>query len=226
MISVFGTHLAQPPASATYNEIGLYPTSLAGTTVTFSGISAPLLYISQGQINALVPYGIAGQKTADVVVTRVTGTFSQSSGTFTISLMDTSPGLFTATQNGSGQAAILEYPDSVYNSTDHPAYPGSVITLFATGMGVWDPPVPDGGIDLFDFSRIPPQSSFLAKPVSLTIGGQPARILYTGASPYQVWGLLQINAVVPDNVASGVQPVVLKIGQNDNSSQNVTMAIK
>lgn len=65
-----------------------------------------------------------------------------------------------------------------------------------------------------------------AQPVSLTIGGKPATLLYVGASPYQVWSLLQVNAIVPTDTDSGQQPVVLTIGQNDNSQQRVTIAIK
>ena len=227
MVSIFGTHLGQPSGSAPYDEFGLYPTSLAGTTVTFNGIAAPLLYASASQINALVPYGLAGQNKADVIVTRVIGSVSQSSSALNIQITDTSPAIFTSTQNGRGQGTFLQYPDSSYNSADNPAPPGSVVTLFATGAGVWNPPVLDGVISLAPLNVLPPRLPwFSAQPVSLTIGGQPARIIYAGGVLYQVWGLLQINAVVPDNVASGTQPVILTIGQNNNSEQKVTIAIK
>lgn len=63
-------------------------------------------------------------------------------------------------------------------------------------------------------------------PVSLTIGGQPAKIQYAGAAPYLVSGMLQINAVVPDGIGSGLVPVVLTIGQNSNAQQNVTVAVQ
>jgi hypothetical protein len=35
--------------------------------------------------------------------------------------------------------------------------------------------------------------------------------------------LLQVNAAVPAETGSGPQPVVLKIGANDNSQQKVTV---
>ena len=175
----------------------------------------------------MVPYGLAGQKTAQVIVTRVAGSISQSSAAFTVPITDTSPAIFTATQNGRGQGTFLQYPDSSYNSPDNPAPPGSVVTLFATGAGVWNPSVPDGAISLAPLNVLPPRLPwFSAQPVSLTIGGQSARIIYAGGVLYQVWGLLQINAVVPDGVGSGPQPVVLSIGQNNNSEQKVTIAIK
>jgi uncharacterized protein (TIGR03437 family) len=65
-----------------------------------------------------------------------------------------------------------------------------------------------------------------AQPVSLTIGGKPATLLYVGAAPYEVWSVLQVNAVVPNDAGSGQQPVILMIGANDNSQQQVTVAIK
>lgn len=63
-------------------------------------------------------------------------------------------------------------------------------------------------------------------PVSVTIGGQAAQINYVRCAPYEIVGMLQINAVVPQGIGSGAQPVVLKIGNNDNSAQQVTVAVK
>ena len=228
LVSIFGTKLGQSGSSAPYNELGLYPTDFGSSTVTFNGIPAPLLYVAPGQINAIVPYGVTG-KTADVVVTRF-GRFS--SAPFSVPLSDTSPGIFTSTLNGVGQGAILNYPKYNYNNADNPAPKGSVIVMFATGIGVWDPPVDDGRITgVFnrpvDDGRITLFANrFTAKPVSLTIGGQPATIYYAGTSPYQLWGLLQLTAYVPTNIDSGPQPVILKIGDNDNAQQKVTVEVK
>jgi uncharacterized protein (TIGR03437 family) len=227
MVSIFGAHLGQPTGSTSFNEFGLYPTTVAGTTVTFNGISAALLYVGTGQINALVPSGVAGQRTAEIVVKRITGSFNQSSPTFSVSIMDTSPAIFTSTQTGTGQGAVLIASPSdlsryTYNSTADPAPPGSVMTFFATGMGLWRTTPQDGSIFLGPIFPIPA----LMAPISLTISGQPARLIYAGPALYQVWGLLQINAIVPDNAPSGAQPLVLKVGDNDNSEQKVTIAIK
>ena len=227
-VSIFGTKLGLINPNSSYNELGLYPTDFGSSSVTFNGIPAPLLYVAPGQINAIVPYGVTG-KTADVVVTR----FGRvSSAPFSVPLSDTSPGIFTSTPNGVGQGVILNYPQYNYNSAGNPAPKGSVIVMFATGIGVWDPPVDDGRITgVFnlpvDDGRITLFANrFTAKPVSLTIGGQPATIYYAGTSPYQLWGLLQVTAYVPTNIGSGEQPVVLKIGDNDNARQKVTMVVQ
>jgi uncharacterized protein (TIGR03437 family) len=45
-------------------------------------------------------------------------------------------------------------------------------------------------------------------------------------APYQVWGVFQVNAVVPAGIGAGPQPVVLTIGNNNNAAQQVTVAIQ
>ncbi len=69
--------------------------------------------------------------------------------------------------------------------------------------------------------------SFTTQPVTVTIRGQPAKLLYAGTLGAQAtWSVLQVNAVVPDGVGSGPQPILLKIGANDNSQQNVTVWVR
>jgi uncharacterized protein (TIGR03437 family) len=105
------------------------------------------------------------------------------------------------------------------NSVDNPAPKGSAIEIFATSSGLWNRPVQDGSI-LLDTLTLP------IAPVSLTIGGQPARILYAGAAPFLISGVLQVNAIVPNNIGSGPQPLVLTIGNNSNAQQQVTVAVQ
>ncbi|MGI8744102.1 MAG: hypothetical protein ACR2NN_16320 [Bryobacteraceae bacterium] len=230
IVSIFGTHLSTPPVTPQYDSAGLYPMSLGtytpvfgrmgNTTVTFDGIAAPLLYGSTGQINAQVPYEVAGQKTVNVVVTHNSG----ASPPFPIAIADTSPAIFTVTQNGNGQGAILNADTGnpyiiTVNSVDNPAPKGSAVSIYATGSGLWNRTVQSGSILLDTMTRP-------AAPVLLTIGGQPARILYAGAAPYLVSGELQVNAIIPDGIGSGPQPLVLTIGQNNNTQQQVTVAVQ
>ena len=211
LVSIFGANLGTPPITAQYNDSGLYPTTLGNTTVTFNGTVAALLYVSTTQINAVVPYEVAGQKTVSVIVTHD----SVASPAFSVTLMDTSPAIFT----------ILNDDPNAHptNSADNPAGEGSLISIYATGGGLLSQPVQDGSIALL-FAE-PPYAS-LAAPLSVTIGGQPARISYAGVAPFEVNGMLQVNAVVPTGIGSGPQPVVLTIGANNNASQQVTVAVK
>ncbi|PWU02009.1 MAG: hypothetical protein C5B51_21765 [Terriglobia bacterium] len=247
IVSIFGAHLGTAPVTAHYDGAGLYPTDLSHRNVpyppsypyphdgvTFNGIPAPLLYYSQTQINAIVPYGVAGQKSVNIVVTHN----GMQSAPFPLPVADTSPGIFTATQNGNGQGAILN-GNQTPNSASNPAAKGSAISIFATGTGVLQQTVPDGSI-LFGGGATCPNSlsstackptasgnaAFPAAPVSLTIGGQPAPLQYVGPSPGSAAALLQVNAFVPDGVSSGPQPVVLTVGQNSNTQQQVTVAVQ
>ena len=63
-------------------------------------------------------------------------------------------------------------------------------------------------------------------PVTLSIGGRPGQINYAGAAPGLVFGVLQVNAVVPSGLSAGPQRLVLTVGKNDNSSQPVTVAVQ
>jgi uncharacterized protein (TIGR03437 family) len=236
-VSIIGSHLTGPTLSTNYDDTASYPISVAGTNVTFNGIAAPLLHLSPGKIKAIVPFALAGQTSVQVVVQR----FDQASDTFTLPLQDTSPGIFTASHSGTGQGAILQQGSDgqfTYNSADNPATVETKLEIFATGAGVWTPPAQS---DVFLFGE-----SFTTQPVSLTIGGQPATVLYAGTVgtcqkvlgvcqvvPYDAtsqthnkWSVLQVNAVVPDGVGSGAQPVVLTIGENSNSQQQVTVLVQ
>jgi uncharacterized protein (TIGR03437 family) len=212
-VTIRGTLLGTQPLTAQYGADGLYPTGLGNTSVTFGGVPAPLLYVSADRIDTSVPYEVAGQKTVNVVVTHK----AQSSPAFSMPLMDTSPGIIT-----SGPRAIYNVPGNAFNDVNHPATKGMYIVLTATGAGLWNQSVPNGTVLLYVLGNCCKP----AAPVSLTIGGQPAPLLYAGAAPYEVSGTLQVNAMVPTNIDSGPQPVVLTIGANDNSQQQVTVFVQ
>ncbi|HYL75882.1 MAG TPA: IPT/TIG domain-containing protein [Bryobacteraceae bacterium] len=211
-VSIFGQGLAAAAAAPILNGDGLPPVS---TTVTFNGAYTHLVYTDQGQINALVPYEMAGQSSASVVVSH----FGQSAP-FTVPLADTSPAIFTLDGSGSGQGAILNV-DNTVNSAKRPALAGSVVQIFANGAGLWNQPQPPNLV----LNIYPPFPVPLA-PVSLTIGGKDAQILYAGGAPGLYFGILQVNAVIPAGLASGPQPLVLKIGENSNAQQQVTVAVQ
>jgi trimeric autotransporter adhesin len=219
LVSIFGANIGTPPQNGTFDQTGLYPTTLGNTTVTFNGVAAPLLYVSNNQINTVAPYELAGQTTAAVVVTHD----SQAAPAFSAPVVPTSPGIFTLTGTGQGVIVNASGPSGpTFNSAANPAPQGSAITFFATGAGLWNQTIQDGIVIL---GSIQPLIAPAAN-VSLTIGGAPAQILFAGAEPFQITGMLQINAIVPTGIGSGPQPLVLTIGQNNNSQQQVTVAVQ
>jgi uncharacterized protein (TIGR03437 family) len=142
-------------ASQTQTGSAPYPTSLGGVglqIVDSAGKSEalPLLYVSSGQINALIPANIAaGAATINIV----NGTGNVPSGT--VQVQAVSPALFTANGDGQGVVAATAYATAIPTTITGPvtvfqcgSAPGScvsvpidpgvdrpvTITLYATGL--------------------------------------------------------------------------------------------
>lgn len=231
LVTIRGTHLSTPPVIGEADSAGLFPTVIGHTRVTFNGIPAPLLYVSNEQINCVVPHGVAGSRTAQVVVDLLSPSgLTDSSPAVSVPVSDTSPGIFTSDQSGSGPGAILNTGVGTgLNTESNPAPTGTAITFYATGAGAWNIAYPDGGLVLA--SRLglsPPSPEFLAPlaPVSVTLGGQPARVIAATAQPMRVSGMLQVTTEIPEGIGSGAQPVLLKVGESDNAQQNVTVWVR
>jgi uncharacterized protein (TIGR03437 family) len=132
----------------------------------------------------------------------------------------TAPAIFSLSQGGAGQGAILNQ-DATVNGTARAAAKGSVVSIFATGEGAITP----GGVTGTVTSTTGPNFPKPVANVSLTIGGAPATIQYAGEAPGLVSGVLQVNAVIPQDAASGNQQIVLTIG-NNSSLANITVAVQ
>jgi uncharacterized protein (TIGR03437 family) len=189
-------------------------TVLAGTSVLFDGVPAPLLYVAPNQINAVVPYEIYAKANTELKITLEQQTVAATS----LTVGGAAPALFTVDSSGVGQGAILNQ-DLTINSPTKPAEKGSFVTLFATGAGQTDPPGQDGQL----------AGAVLPKPllpVAVQIGGLDAEVQYAGAAPGLISGLLQVNAKIPETAPSGAAiPIELIIGQI-SSPAGVTLAIK
>jgi uncharacterized protein (TIGR03437 family) len=210
IISIFGANIGPAtPVNLTLTSTGTVSTNLGSTQVFFDGVAAPLIYVSATQINAIVPYEVNGRATTSVTV-NVNGTASNS---LVPRVTDTNPAIFSLTQTGYGQGAILNQDLSV-NSSSNPAVKGSVIALFATGEGATSPPQATGSVT----SSTGPSFPKPLAPVSAMISGLPAQILYSGEAPSLVSGVLQVNAVVPTSIPSGTQTIVITVGSNSSPS--------
>jgi len=214
IIAIFGHGLGPTElVPLQFDKAGRVATTLAGVTVTIDGRLAPLLYVSAEQVGAIVPYGISSA-TPRVIVTYRGSPSPAASLTFA----EAQPAIFSLDSSGTGQAAAFNQDGSL-NGSQNPASKGAVISLYGTGEGHTNPGGTDGQIALAGAPRP-------VLPVSVTVGGFPATVLYAAAAPTQVAGLFQVNLRVPSEAASGpAVPVVLKIGSK-SSPKSVTIAVQ
>ena len=187
--------------------------NLSGISVTVNGSYSPLLYVGQGQINAVAPYEIAGNAggTAQVQVIN-NGVVSATSN---VNVVATAPAIFSL---GNGQGAILNQ-DGTVNGPGNPAARGSVVSIYGTGEGQTNPPGVDGAIANETLAGLPRP----AAPFSISIGGIPASYTYAGTAPQSFAGFFQVNAVIPANAGPGNVPVVLVVGGVSSKSLNVVV---
>jgi len=190
-----------------------FTTALGQTSVLFDGVAAPMVYAVSGQISAIVPYETAGHATTQMQVTYQ----GQLSNTVAIPVVPSEPGLFSFDASGTGPGAILDAQFNL-NSASNPAAVGSVVLLYATGEGQTAPAGADGKL-----AAVPLPAPLL--PVTVTIDGINAPVLYAGAAPGLVAGVMQINVQIPDGVSSGARPVIVQVGQTQSQS-GVTVAIQ
>jgi uncharacterized protein (TIGR03437 family) len=196
IISIFGDRLADNVAQSGDAPL---PQQLGNTTVIIGGHIAPLFYVSQTQVNALVPIGLKPNTTYQVLVQRGT-TYSQP---ISVDVGPAQPAAFQSA--GSAIAVAYRGSGSFPVSSANPTTAGDVLVIYCAGLGATDPAVPDG---------VASPSSPLAQtksPVTVSIGGQTAIVQFAGRAPGFV-GLYQVNATVPPGIAPGNSvPLILSV---------------
>jgi uncharacterized protein (TIGR03437 family) len=212
LVTIFGANLG--PSSEAQGAVNgdQVADTIGGTQVLFGGVAAPLLLASSSQINAVVPFGVTGPTTKVQVLYQGHQTAST-----TLSVQPASPALFSLQASGGGDGAILNQDGSV-NSQTNPASRGSVVVLYATGGGLTTPASVDGLLSQSD--------QVLVLPVSVSIDGQPAQVLYAGAAPGQVAGMLQIDVVVPAKASEAPYDQVDVTVGGFASPSTVTVAVQ
>jgi uncharacterized protein (TIGR03437 family) len=173
---------------------------LDGVSVQVNGLAAPIKSISPEQIVAQIPYE-AGAGPAVLGVNNN----GQIAG-YRFQIAAAAPAIF-ADADGfiSGNAS---------------AAAGSNVTLYLTG---------DGDITTTLRSGFTPSAATLPAnlpksrlPLSVTVGGQPAFLLFYGISSGLV-GAAQVNFLAPASLTPGVHPVVVTVGGVPSPPVNLTV---
>jgi uncharacterized protein (TIGR03437 family) len=205
LISIFGKGMSQGTSSA---PSGPLPTVLADTVVTIGDQVLPLLYSSDGQVNAKVPYGVSANTNQQLLVQRG---LTYATPVY-IDVAAAQPAIF---QNG--QQALITDAQGNLIGPENPAHAGDVIIIYCAGLGAVEPPVADGAVT--------PDAplSRTVNAVTVTIGGKDAPVAFAGLTP-RFAGLYQINATVPQGVM-GPQ-ISLSIAVSGQTSGAINFAVR
>lgn len=193
IISLFGQRFGPDTGvSPPFGDDGKLLTSASGVQVLICGVPAPLFFVREDQINALVPNEVVGKTDADVqVVFNGVG-----SNVAQVPITATHPALFGAVLNSDGSV----------NSESNPEPVGGAVVLFGTGQGL-TLPLPETG------APAPSMEPFARPelPVEVEFAGRILRPFFAGLAPGFV-GLLQVNLPVPDDFGPGNLPARVIVG--------------
>jgi uncharacterized protein (TIGR03437 family) len=193
LASLFGTALVNVPADLSGWLGTQLPTNLNGAQVSIAGHPAPLLYVSPNQINFQVPLEVpAGAQTVTVDNGGGTGP------AFNVTVAAAAPAIFFYPV-----PAILKNSNYSLVTSTNQARAGDVLLVFATGLGQTTPALTTGKL-------VPDAQVANTRTVTATIGGAPAAVTYSIASP-GFTGLYQVAVTVPSGVHGSV-PLEVQMG--------------
>jgi uncharacterized protein (TIGR03437 family) len=231
LVAIFTSALATSAGQFTTASL---PGSLAGVSVTFNNLPAPMVSVTPGgpypYVSAQVPFGVlpSGQASASVpIVVTVNGVPSVLVQT---PIVASAPGIFTIPATGQGNAILVNLsdysvaapPGSIPGFTTHPIPRGQTAFFYVTGIGGMTPSVSDG-------SGTCPAANGLcnanAQP-TVSLGGVPAQVSFAGqASGYP--GVMQINITVPQGAPTGNSvPLIVKSADGTVTSNAATVAVQ
>ena len=215
IVSIYGSGMG-PKSGASFTLDPLtrkVSTNLAGTEVFINGVAAPILYASDSQVNAVVPFELS--LTGEVVVQ--VGSESILTPPIRATMATAVPAIFTMNGSGSGQAVAVNLDGTVCDAAN-PAAAGSTIIVYFTGGGATSPAGSTGSVTS-TLKR-------LAQTASATVADVPAAVSFAGAAPSFVEGVYQLNLKIDERTPAGTaQPLILTVG-NNSSVATATIAVR
>ena len=203
IVTGFGYHIGpEAPIGPIFDSQGILLRELGGTRVLLDTKTNPMFFASHTQTTFITRSTI-----------RVPGPIflnfevdGDPSSVFEIPIVESNPGIFALDASGTGQGAILN-PDLSVNGSDNPS--DSFVVVFGTGGGKTSPQCPDGGL-------APAEEPFprLDLPVTATVGGGPANILYAGSAPGLVCGVNQWTLMPTNDPVGSAVPIRICVGDN------------
>ena len=184
------------------------PTQVNGVSVSLNGVQAPVSFVSNSQINFLVPAGTPATNAVQIQVTNngLTSTVV-STGTAAVSPAFLPIGALNGKQYVAATHAdgtVIGPPNLIKGLTTTPAVPGETIVLYGTGFG-----------------GTTSQGTLLVNH-TVVIDGLAANMVFAGlVGP----GLYQFNVTVPSTVDTGDAFVVV-LASNSETQAGVFLPIQ
>jgi uncharacterized protein (TIGR03437 family) len=205
LIAVYGSQMS--PVNIATSTIPL-PTALGESCLVVNGTPIPLLFVSSGQINAQLPFNVAGTATMSI------HTPAGISNNFNFAVQSAAPSIFMSGSAGpeTGLATIVRFDNGQLVTPTNPVHPGDTLVIYLTGMGSTSPAV-NAGVAA-------PMSplSWATQAPAVTLGGSPLTLLYAGLVPGSISGLYQIDVTVPGTGVPDGTTIPLVINQGGGST--------
>lgn len=180
--------------------------TLADVTVRCDGRILPLYFVSPEQVNAQLPSDLP--EGPHTLVLRWEGKPEVHSD-FTV--VRNAPGLFHGVVNDVDYV-VASHEDGSAVTPDSPARRGEVITVYGTGLGPYDPPVPDG------FAAPDGAVFAVSDAVEVVAADAVAPAIDATAAVGRV-GIASVRFSVSGDWASGPLPLKLRVnGQESNTA--------
>jgi len=214
LVSIFGSALADGSLG---NASLPLPQQLGSTNVLVSGVVLPLLYVSENQVNVLVPYELAANAPHQLILRRG----NAGSVPVPITIFENQPAILATAGNGSGQGHIYKVSSGIQVLADasNPAKAGDSIVIYSVGLGPVNPPLKSGAAAPLAFLEP------IIGNAAVTIDGVPAQVVFAGLTPGYT-GLYQVNALMPTGVTPGKNVPVTVLVNGRASAGKISMAVQ
>ncbi|MCC6392038.1 MAG: hypothetical protein IT167_15670, partial [Bryobacterales bacterium] len=115
-------------------DFGPRPTTLAGVSVAFGGVSAPIFWVAniggQQTVAVQVPFEAVEGATLPVTVTS-----NNTSASVNITIASAAPGIFESTDSQGRRYAVVTRMDGSFVTPDNPIGRGERARVYVTGLG-------------------------------------------------------------------------------------------
>ena len=185
------------------STLGPNPLTLGGDSITFNGVSAPILRLSnangQQQITFQVPCEVTANASVPVTVNVSGGTSST-----TTAVLQASPGIYQIVMSDGVTRGVFIRPDGSFVSLSNPARRGETVIALATGMGTTSPSVATNTLP------VPGSNANVQGQVIVGVNNGGVPLTYARLSP-DLPGVYLVAFMVPTDAAIG-NNIVFSIG--------------